>query len=438
MVLAVGLMFSTIPAVFTIPAEALLFQPQPYRQAMRSYKFSQSFPGWMAELVVEGDLQGMEGMPPALQKLQYEEYVQMLQAVLPAEWVEAEIDALIDEFWAYINFRTDSLVLDIELDEPRSRLVGPGSEVVVQTIMNTWPICTPGELEGILVNMQIDAAGAMPLCRPPTEYQPAFVDTIRSGLVIFSSMLPDRISLVELFEIVEESGEMRGMHVADLYDNYRVLRGMMRVSPFLMIVSILLIGLVANRRPRAMFTAWGGPLLIGGMVGMIIAVGLGLAGNLIAESLVRQLAVTRPAGMYQVLVAVVRGVSNQFTLYTSLSGLVVAVIGAGLFLFGRFYTDRQEEGTIVEESFAPYIEEYRTGDLRYYDQDDPTEYLFNDEVQNPIEYPAYEPRYPDEAPTIYPEASLDLRFNGDISEAPTLRTDPSENDKEERGTGVAE
>jgi hypothetical protein len=33
----------------------------------------------------------------------------------------------------------------------------------------------------------------------------------------------------------------------------------------------------------------------------------------------------------------VRSVSNQFTLYTSLSGLIVAVIGAGMFLFGRFY-----------------------------------------------------------------------------------------------------
>jgi hypothetical protein len=83
LVLAVILMFATIPSVFTIPSEVFLFQAESYKEAMRSQRFYQNFPGWMAELVVEGDLEGMQEMPAALQNLQYEEYERMLRAVLP-------------------------------------------------------------------------------------------------------------------------------------------------------------------------------------------------------------------------------------------------------------------------------------------------------------------------------------------------------------------
>ncbi|MEN4100312.1 MAG: hypothetical protein ROW52_10350, partial [Anaerolineaceae bacterium] len=261
---------------------------------------------------------------------------------------------------------------------------------------------------------------ALPLCRPPLEYQPALIDIVHAGLVVFTGMLPERISLVELLEIVEGSGEMRGMHFADLYANYRALRGIIRVSPFLMMASILLIGLAANRRPWVMLTGWGVPLLIGGTVGMIIAVGLGLAGNLIAESFVRQLAVTRPAGMYQVLVAVVRGVSNQFTLYSSLNGLAVAVIGAGMFLFGRFSTGRREEAAIERDRDASYIQDYPAGLPQDDYHDDLLDYPVDYGVQYPTAHLDYEPRYPDEAPTIFPEEPLDLNATHEASEAPTI------------------
>jgi hypothetical protein len=411
MVLAVILMFATIPSVFTIPSEAYLFRPDPYQQAIRNQQFFQSFPGWMAELVVEGDLQGMEDMPPALQNLQYEEYEQMLRAVLPPQWLAAEIDAVIEEFWEYMNFQTNQLSLVINLDEPKNRLVGPGSDVVVQTIMNTWPECTPTELQGILQDMETGAAGSMPLCRPPLEYRPAFVETVRSGLQIFSTMLPDRISLVELLEIVEETGEVRGLRFSDLFDTYRTLRGVMRISPLIMAVLMLLIGLFAIGRPRAFLTGWGGPLLIGGIVGMVIAVVLGLAGNLIAESLVRELTVTRPAGMFQALVAAVRSVVNRFTLYTSLSGLIAAVVGAGMFLFGRFYPGRhEEEEQMIEEQYQPYQPNYPAAYPTEYQQDVPQEYAPEYPeypVQYPPDYDDYQPRYPDEAPTIYPEEPLE-------------------------------
>jgi hypothetical protein len=155
MVLAVILMFAAIPSVFTIPSELFLFRPEPYQQAMRSQQFYQSFPGWMAELVVEGDMQGMEEMPAALQNLQYEEYERMLRAILPPQWVAVEIEAVIDKYWAFMNFETNELELMIDLQEPKSRLTGPGSDVVVQTIMNTWPECTPNELQGILQDMEV-------------------------------------------------------------------------------------------------------------------------------------------------------------------------------------------------------------------------------------------------------------------------------------------
>jgi uncharacterized membrane protein YeaQ/YmgE (transglycosylase-associated protein family) len=290
--------------------------------------------------------------------------------------------------------------------------------------MNTWPECTPGELQGILQDIESGTAGSMPLCRPPMEYRPVFVETVRSGLQIFAAMLPERISLVDLLEIVEESGEMRGVRFAELYDTYRVLRGGLRLSPFLLVASMLLIGLAAIGQPRAFLTGWGGPLIIGGLVGMIIAVVLGLAGNLIAESLVRQFTVTRPAGMYQALVAVVRGVSNQFTLYTSLSGLIVAVIGAALYLFGRFYPGANvEEDEPVVEGYQPYIAEYPAAYpqeyIEDYAPDDPLELP----VQFPPEYPDYAPRYPDEAPTMYPEEPLSPYTGTDPSIDPDDRDD---------------
>jgi hypothetical protein len=194
-----------------------------------------------------------------------------------------------------------------------------------------------------------------------------------------------------------------------MYSTYRVLRGVMRTAPLIMAVSMLFIGLAAIGRPRALLTGWGGPLIIGGIIGMIIAVALGLAGNLIAESLVRELTVTRPAGMYQALVGMVRSVSNRFTLYTSLSGLVVAVIGAGLFLFGRFYWGRPEEEEMeMEEAYLPYGQEYPAGYPQDYHEDYGPDYPLEYPVQFPAENPeGYEPRYPDEAPTIYPEEPLD-------------------------------
>jgi hypothetical protein len=420
MVLAVILMFAAIPSVFTIPSELFLFRPEPYQQAMLSQQFYQSFPGWMAELVVEGDMQGMEEMPAALQNLQYEEYERMLRAILPPQWVAVEIEAVIDKYWAFMNFETNELELMIDLQEPKSRLTGPGSDVVVQTIMNTWPECTPNELQGILQDMEVGAAGSMPLCRPPLEYRPAFVETVRSGLLIFSTMLPNQISLVELLEIVEETGEMRGVRFSELFDTYRTLRGMMRIAPLVMAITMLLIGLAAIGRPRAFLTGWGGPLLIGGIIGMVIAVALGLAGNLIAESIVRQLAITRPAGMFQALVAVVRSVSNQFTLYTSLSGLIIAVIGAGMFLFGRFYPGRSEGEEEYIEEYQSYNEEYPAVYSHDHTPDYPLEY--------PVQFPEYDagyaPRYPDEAPTIAPEDP----YYPNSGESPTRPPDYDEED----------
>ncbi len=331
------LLIVAIPAIFTGPAQLILFRPQPYEQAMRAENVYEQLPTWLAESLPGAGMlaspQGVQG--DALQYLNQQEYERILRLLMPTEWIAAQGDALIEQAWAFLNFNTTQLTMNIDLTQLKARLAGPEGDNIAADILQTWPPCSLDLAQSLAQQLFSGGLGGIPVCRPPDILLPVFTSAMQAGIRTFAANLPDQISVARLLDLLGGNNPAVQAARRAFYNTYRAFRIVLGVAPFIALLTLFGIVIASISRPGLIPGTAGRPLWLAALAALVIAVLLFLFGNAIATLIVGNLIAPRPAGLYQALVGVVQIVVNRFLIVSALVAVFVAAVGFGLEMLGR-------------------------------------------------------------------------------------------------------
>jgi hypothetical protein len=334
--LSLTLLISMIPAVFTIPAESLLFRPEPYQQALMQNEVYARIPAWMAEMLIGGQVDTPTGLDAAsMQYLGQAEYERLLRLLLPSDWLEVQGLVMLTQVWDFLNFRTTDMVLTVDMVPVKARLAGVEGQEVAQSVLNSWPGCSDEQLLTLASQALSGQVTVIPFCRPPDEYAPQFLGFVQSGLSSFAAALPDQVTLTVLFDLAgREEGEQTSLSQT-VFTVYRVGRAILRLAPFLAILSALLMALLTFGRWRLMLSGFGTPLMLAGAAALVLTALLFLSTEGISEFLIRLYFITRPEGLYQALAETLSDVIGRFALFSAIAALASIFIGFVLAVVSR-------------------------------------------------------------------------------------------------------
>jgi hypothetical protein len=305
-----------------LPAEYILFEPETYLSALQEGGFYQDYPGLMLNFVGAGGDLFVPGMGQTLLGfLQVQNAEKALRFLFPEDWVRAQMENGMRRFWAYSNFEARELDLVLDFRPVKSRLISGEAKMLISAAMAGWPACSAEDILRIGILLIKGEVNALPHCRPPAMLENGMLGGLQLGLGTFANTLPDQVQL-----LARRTGEPQAP--------YRTFRAGLRLAP----AGLVMIGLAAaallgfsGRR----FWAWVGLPLYSG--GLLTALSAALAGWL-AEWLLPAPAALFPgpaAQLYQFFSSMLLRVGANFLNAWALVGILLAVLGLGMRLWGR-------------------------------------------------------------------------------------------------------
>lgn len=351
-ILALIFLFLTaLPAIFTYPAERILFNPQVYKQALDAENPYDRLPQLIGQTLVQGGsrmIPGTGGTAPStgssdsgattppgqpLPALSASAYDRVVRAVFTPEWVKSQAYALIDQFWAYFNFQSPDFHLYVDFRPVKDHLNGPDSPKIVSLIMEGLQPCTADEIFNYTLQALQGTAGDLPLCRPPDALLGAGNLLVGGLLRGTAAALPDRLDLASPLNLTVRLAPGAQAQGARLFAAYHVYRQINYAFPWTALTLLVITGLLAYRTWRGPFYWLGVGLLLPGLAGLVIALLTGIFMSQIAPFLVVRFFGANFA-LFDLLVGVLARVSGQFVIAAALTALAAAVMGLALVWWG--------------------------------------------------------------------------------------------------------
>lgn len=333
---ALLLMLSLIPAAATLPAEQILFQPQPYLDSLESSGWYSQYPHLLMDLVQGWSGWLIPGLLPMIQALfPPDQTQQIIRFIFPESWVRDQTEQLVTHFWILAFSPTPgetSLTLDFL--PVKTRLRGEDGRILIQQAFQYLPVCTTQDLLTI-AGLALQGKPASPIqCRPPALLEPLVITGLQSTLQAFINQLPDKAVLTRTHPLQDESQSTRGL--------FRSIRSILRGSSFSVIL-FLISGFFLARRNFAHWIEWAGfPFYIGGLLGAMLS---GLAGTGL-RWLLEMISLWLPGAVQEVFLffgGVMYRVMEQFLLWTAAVEITCALTGLTLILISRSRIIRQAE-----------------------------------------------------------------------------------------------
>lgn len=324
---------SLMPTLILAPAEKIIFQAKSYQEALEAQHFYEKVPGWITQYVFEqtglaGEYQGntiLAGLNPGgLENI--------IRRLFPPEILKQQGDLLIQQITDYLNFRSSSLEIYLDLLEFKSRMTGEGQELIIREIIYSWPVCTPEQLITIAGCVLTGRINDAPFCLPPDEYLSFFEEIISQAVAQVFGSLPDRVTI-----LASDTGEqwMQPEQAAGwkiLWGFYRTVRGGLFLSPFVSLFGFTAL-VVLNIRSREEIFRWLGRsfLTTGTLVFLGCFVGI-LTAGFFGALMTGQLAPAASGEVFSAFTGMFRYVFIRFFAWSGLMGLAAGASGASLLL----------------------------------------------------------------------------------------------------------
>lgn len=336
------LIILTVPSLFVIPAEAILFRPYSYQRALDNQQFSQRFPALLAETIIAEDIPALEGNPQ-IAYFDRGQLAALLEGIFPPEWITSQTEGILQGAGDYVNFQRSDLALQVDMREIKARLSGPQGSAIARQVVDTWPECSAEEIGRIMELAVSGQLSGIPLCQPPDALRPAFEQAVYLSLQLMAGSLPDVVDLGSPLTNETVLPGVSGPLVPNWYGvfrGYAILRWLFRLLPVISLAVLLWIVLLTIRSLPDLFHSAGSPLLTAGLVGLGIGVVLLFVANPLLARLISNAFPLLPEAFRGVLADAVQEVSSRQVIWSMYSAMAVA--GAGLaLLIGSRITEEQ-------------------------------------------------------------------------------------------------
>ncbi len=334
--LSVLLVFVSIPALFFLPAENIMFRASSYQKALIAQKFYEKVPGWATQLILgQSGLAGQIQGNPVLFGLNHENLEGIFRQLFPPEILEVQGDLIIQQVGSYLNFQSDELIILLDLRLFKERFNGPGRELIVQEILRSWPACSAEQLVVIAGSALMGNLASAPICRPPDEFMPLFENLASQMLGQFISGFPDQVYILSS----DQASQLMSAEVASrwqaIWTLYRTTRFILRVTPLAVLFIVILILLFNVRSLKDSLSWLGWPILASGVLVIVFAGGILFSGNLAGRYLAGQLFSGAPEQVLNALVGAFIFVFARFSIWSILAGGCAILVGGILSILSR-------------------------------------------------------------------------------------------------------
>jgi hypothetical protein len=290
-----GLLFviSAISALFFVNAQSNLFVSETYKQALVSQDIYQQLPDLISRQIATSlaynpclenpeqcEAEGQDhdpgedennGPPSYLKNLEQEDWERILSQVLTPEWTKLQIESAFDQFFRFLDSGEDEFSISISLVELKSNFTGEKGMHIIRILVNAQPPCTESLL-GIFVDMLTNDFSPEQLlqCRPPQDILDGLAPVMEAALDLVIDVIPNTVTLdTNIFW--EDEGQSQEKSREGLPFTFQTMRLIMRFSPLLPMVFLLLLSIFGIRSLEDWLLWWGIPFSIVGMVTLAIA-----------------------------------------------------------------------------------------------------------------------------------------------------------------------
>ncbi|MFT3831256.1 MAG: hypothetical protein QM691_16280 [Opitutaceae bacterium] len=331
-VLAAIFVVFTVCAVFARPLGTQMLDARTYKRVLLEKQLAERLPEVVAETIGKAAAnarkpgaaveRASDDVGSLLGSFSEADLKALIAAALPADYVRAQSEGMLDQFFAYVHSEATRPTVTLSLVDLKQRLSGGVVEDAYIRILQTKPPC-----RGTLQSMPTD-------CCPPVEQLPELRARFRELIGPAVRELPDSVDLFDA------RGSTRAETVyaklAKVRDRVQVLALVARWSWAVSVLLLLGVAVFAVRSLRGLLLWWGVPCLIAGGLAALFALPGAGAGDwffrlVIAPSMppdVPVLAVQTIVGLITALVQVVLGAALKTAAWLALGGLVAVVLAA--------------------------------------------------------------------------------------------------------------
>jgi len=286
-------------------------------------------------------------LKPMFQYLTEAEREEILATLMPAEWIDAQLDKIIHAFFTWIDSEQPAPRLAVDLTPLKGDLLKGGMRRTLDTVIDSWPSCTTDEIE--IMNQELLRTGVMPIevCEPPEPYRTQVLDFAVAELGSLIRELPDKLQLID-------SLEAPPTEVSEFKGQLQFLRSVMTWGWFFPASMLGVIMVLIIRSMRDIGRWWGIPLLIGGLLSIVV-VGIFSASR--SDFIGDTLANIAPVGtlFYRALENVLLGILVAVTRLAFFHALLITGVGLALWLITRQLSKQAEAHTAFQGESSPDV-----------------------------------------------------------------------------------
>lgn len=348
------LLFSvTTPLVLlALVARGLLFNPAFFKRALAQADVYRELPRAVAsqlaasvlanppEATAEAPGGAEVGLGAVFAALPPQLVETLMVGLIPADWMQAQVEGVIDQVTAYLDHGQGAPTLTISLLEVKTNLQQGALESSMREFIAGLPPCTAEQLLTFGGEMLSDQSAMLPACQPPQVMAEAFIATAKVTVEgMLTRMLPDELNLMQPFGPVGGAATplpfMQGLE--QLLSRVRLAKRVAEVSALVPLVLLAIIALLTARSARLALRWLGAPLLLAGVLSALLGLALYLAFGILAATVPMPPGATGPSGLLGLAREVAQGMVTTFVLWVEagagamlLAGLVMTGVAGSL------------------------------------------------------------------------------------------------------------
>jgi hypothetical protein len=281
----------------------------------------------------------------AFSNLSPAEWETIIERLFNPEWAEREITRTLESISSWIDNDPAPLEIGIDLVPIKEAFLRGGAEELIDMVVDSWPSCTPEQIQRMQSAAMQTGEAPLLLCEPPEPFRGQLMNFLTASVIDFVHEMPSVYFLDrgQAFASPDEASALK--------ERLRFVRAIAGASWLLPLSLFGLIMALAIRSFRALTRWWGIPLLLSGFFTFLAALLVPPLGRSILPRLFSNVEQqTRALG--NLMTVILEGLAHNVSEYLVGHAFLLGGLGIVLLFVGWFLGRRNAAG-------SPRVDTYR-------------------------------------------------------------------------------